>query len=66
MRLIDVERRIATIRTCAGDYEGAHGMEDTRLEDFVDMIASGETVGCVSIARAIQKVREIEFPRYRA
>lgn len=64
--------KVDTIKECAGDDEGAHGMEDALRAEFIEYVS---TVICTSdekfkrlqqIARVVLSTKDIEFHRWCA
>lgn len=66
--LEEIEQQVESIRQCAGDYEGAHAMEDKLYKRVLRAIADGEVPAhqAAEAARAALKAEAIEFPRYCA
>lgn len=61
-----IKKELQLIADCAGDFEAAHGMEDSLMMGFIDHIASLGLGELSEMARLIQTSQEIDFPRYCA
>lgn len=59
----EARRRVAAIRTWAGDEEVAHSMEDQLHEDALAAIASGAD-DPQALAAECLRTREIKFDRW--
>lgn len=66
MTLIEIEDRVETIDRIKGDYEMAHAMEDRLMRDFVEFVAQSGDDHMATLARAVLKTEELDFPRYCA
>jgi hypothetical protein len=60
----EIEERIAKIKDVSYDDEAAHGMEDKLIHDVLIAIKDGKVRSAKSIAKAVLKVKELDFARW--
>lgn len=67
MNILQIQNRIAWIKTVSLDYEMAHYQEDDLYIDFVRAVSKWEIEWDIQeLAKEILKTRRIKFPRYCA
>lgn len=66
MNILDVSRLLEEIRTCAGDDEHAHALEDELHTKVLEAIASGACKDPQGCARLALTSKDIEFARWYA
>ena len=66
MTLFEIEERVETIGKIQDDYEAAHEKEDSLMRDFIEYVAQNGDCHMATLARAVLKVEELDFPRYCA
>ena len=58
-----IEAGIDKLRTLSGDFESAHGYEDSLMEAVLRAIADGRTDKPSDLAAMVLRTSEVEFQR---
>ena len=68
MDTLEIQKRIVGMQAISDDDESAHCAEDQLYYDFVEYLAANGSphAGIRKMARALIKVRDIEFARWHA
>lgn len=64
-----VEKQLILIESLKSDPESAHLHEDDLLKDFIECISKGmydNIEECISVAKLVFKVHDINYPRWYA
>lgn len=66
----EIQERIEKIKSCMGDYENAHSLEDDLRNDFIKYVSEHPELsyykGLATRARLILSTNDLDFPRYCA
>jgi len=62
----EIQSRVNAIRESAGDYEHAHGEEDSLREDFIRYVSTLDIPELAAKAELVLSTSTIDFPRYCA